>query len=645
MNKSPDLHFLESTDESGFPSVKISSFRERSPSAIVRELIQNSLDAVVSGPGNSASVRFIVDKIRTRDIPGIKSYRRAFRKAVDYRKRGNNDILPDQEKIIVERIETALNRDVQDILIVEDNGVGLKKETMKALLSDGISRKPGTSAGAFGNGHFAVFPVSDLRYLLYGGVHNGARIASGHAILASHVQNNEDRIGRSANGYYIADNRGREHIYPDDDQIPDLIATTLERIEENGGSGTAVMVPAFNHFNDDQSDLHDAIKQAAACSFFVAIDAGKLDITVKDRRKRSESIIDQNNLNEVLALYEEQRRNRDFLSGYKANSAYTCLRRGEPHEVSVLDGRVSIHILKGQSTTRINLCRSGMWITNNDRSSGGIPGFYQTFAGHEAFEALILVSAEYSPKFHELIRNAEGPLHNRLDTDAMKREDARTLKTAFREIKEFIKRQVPEVSDDPYSPYDILSFPGNDAGAVNEQGRTWGQRGVLTPLRRNARPGRLQTNDPQISSESRLGSKSGGTKPDPKRKSMSGRRRVLPENFTTVATPQGRNRQKLTIQCLENCRNMELHLVLNENTDATTDRIWKEEIVAIRRARINGKKVPKKHIIDGNYPGLRIGDLESGSSTEIEVEYVYESADTVLGASSLCVVIQETPAP
>lgn len=644
MKKAPDLHFLESTDESGFPSVKISSFRERSPSAIVRELIQNSLDAAVSSPENSASVRFVVDEIRTRDIPGIKNYRQAFRKAVDYRKKGNNDILPAQEKIIVERIGAALKKEVQDILIVEDNGVGLNKETMKALLSDGISRKPGTSAGAFGNGHFAVFPISDLRYLLYGAVHNGERIASGHAILASHVQNNKDIIGRSANGYYIAGNRGRDHIYPDDDQIPDLIATILERIEEDGGSGTAVIVPAFNYFNDDRSGLHDAIKQSAACSFFAAIDAGELDITVKDRRERSESIIDQNNLNEALTLYEEQRRNRDFLSGYKANSAYTCLRRGERHEVSVLDGRVSIHILKGQSNTRINLCRNGMWITNNDRSSGGIPGFYQAFAGHEAFEALILVSAEHSPKFHELIRNAEGPLHNRLDTDAMKREDTRALKAAFREIKEFIKQQVPEVSDAPYSPYDILSFPGNDAGAVNEQGQTWGQQGVLTPLWRNARPGRLQTNAPQILPESRLGSKSGGTKPDPKRKSMSGRKRVLPENFTTVATPQGRNRQKLTIQCLENCRNMELHLVLNENTDATTDRIWKEETVTIRKAKINGKKASKKHIIDGSYPGLRIGDLESDSSTEIEVEYVYEAADTVLGDSSLCVVIQETPA-
>lgn len=644
MKKPPDLHFLESTDESGFSSVKISSFRERSPSAIVRELVQNSLDAAVAGPGNSASVRFIVDKRGTKDIPGIKSYRQAFRRAVNYRKKGNNDSLPDQEKIIVERIEAALKKDIQDILIVEDNGAGLNNETMKALLSDGISRKPGTSAGAFGNGHFAVFPISDLRYLLYGGVHNGRRIASGHAILASHVQNNKDHIGRSANGYYIADNKGRAHIYPDNHQIPELIATILERIEKNEGHGTAVIVPAFNYFNDDQSGLHHAIKQAAACSFFAAIDAGELDITVEDSRGQSKSIIDSNNLNETLTLYEEQRRNRDFLSGYKANSAYTCLQRGELHEVSVLDGRVSIYILKGQSNTRINLCRNGMWITNNDRSSGGIPGFYQAFAGHEAFEALILVSAEHSPRFHELIRNAEGPLHNRLDTDAMKREDARALRATFSEIKKFIKQQVPEVSDDPYRPYDILSFPGNDAGGVNESGQTYANQGILTPLRRNARPGRLQTNDPQSLSESRLGSKSGGNKPDPKRKSTSGRKRILPENFTTVATPQGRNRQKLTIQCLENCRNMQLHLVLNENTDATTDRIWKEETVTIIKAKVNGKKVSKKYIIDGSYPGLRIGDLESGSSTEIEVEYVYEAADTVLVDSSLCVVIQETPA-
>ena len=179
----------------------------------MRELIQNSLDAAQDAQEPKTVVRFSTATARTRDIPGIESYRSAFWKAVERRTKENGP--SDQEKMIVDAIRDALDRDEQDILIVSDNGIGLDEERMYALLSDGVHHKGEHAVGAFGVGHMSVFPLSDLRYVLYGGICDGRWIASGHAVLASHDEDSHDRIGRSANGYYLAGREGRTHIYPD----------------------------------------------------------------------------------------------------------------------------------------------------------------------------------------------------------------------------------------------------------------------------------------------------------------------------------------------------------------------------------------------------------------------------------------------
>lgn len=99
--RQPDLVFLESTDSVGFTAAGISSFRDIGSSAIVRELIQNSLDAAQLARQHKAVIRFSTTTVKTKDIPGILSYQSAFRRGEANegnrpRRPGNDDCPHDQ---------------------------------------------------------------------------------------------------------------------------------------------------------------------------------------------------------------------------------------------------------------------------------------------------------------------------------------------------------------------------------------------------------------------------------------------------------------------------------------------------------------------------------------------------------------------
>ena len=147
---------------SGFTPSGIAGFSDLRPAAVVRELIQNSLDAAVEANVGTAIVRFRLTRCKTRNIPGIAEYRTAFLAAVENHERMGGGQLPSQAERVVQVMHTAAIRREQDILSVLDNGIGLDEVRMTALLSDGISAKGEAATGTFGNGHSVAIPASDL---------------------------------------------------------------------------------------------------------------------------------------------------------------------------------------------------------------------------------------------------------------------------------------------------------------------------------------------------------------------------------------------------------------------------------------------------------------------------------------------------
>ena len=321
--------------QTGFTPAGISGFADLRPAAVVRELIQNSLDAAAEGNRPTAVVRFRLSSLSLSCIPGLREYREAFRRAVRTQRKLGGGELSSQAARVVKIIQSALNKKRHAALCVMDNGVGLDAKRMSALLSDGISAKSQASTGTFGNGHSVIIPASDLRYILYGGItRNGGRIGSGHAVLASSIASNKDHPC-SADGFLVSEFRKGTQKYYTDQNIPSVIASYLDDIERMHGCGSVVVVPCFNSFRED-ADLRKTLFRAAACNFFQAIGDDRLVIHYEDQRDGGDAtsrILNKDTLEAVLDENKDETRSKSFLTGNRAFEAHQAIRLGTEHRV------------------------------------------------------------------------------------------------------------------------------------------------------------------------------------------------------------------------------------------------------------------------------------------------------------------------
>lgn len=319
--RTPRLRFGPTTTSCGFTSYSTSSFSDLRPAPIVRELIQNALDAAVEAGEPTSIVRFKITCIRSNDVPDMEGYGKAFRDAVRHQT-GVNGKLSDAAQQVVDTIERALH-DLSDddgcwCLSVLDNGVGLDVKRLNALLGDGASFKGAAETGSYGVGHFTSITASNLRYVLYGGVQkSGERIASGCAMLASRDNPQEDHLD-AAQGYLVNGfKNGSDGAYDfmSATSIPTILDACLTEIETQWKHGSAIVIPAFNYFGGEKNrDLWDVVSKIAAYNFNAAIQHGRLAVEVdeddvlKDADKKGVQRLDADTLRDVLEHESEPKR-------------------------------------------------------------------------------------------------------------------------------------------------------------------------------------------------------------------------------------------------------------------------------------------------------------------------------------------------
>lgn len=448
------LYFGPTSDPTGFTSGETSGF-DGSAEPVIRELIQNALDAAVQAKKSKASVKFVMDEIDWKDHPGAADYDAAFKKATRYRKSKGRDPSND-EKTTVKRIKSSIAKGASlPVLYCIDNGCGLDRQGMEALLSQGNTSKGADGAGSYGLGHLAAFSASDLRFVMYASRRKGAtgeieEICSGHAKLAAHESD-----GRlvSPNGFWLLPDAAQtafvdydRQCYPSD--VPDMMREAMDSAGLRGReTGTAVMVSGFNGFRNDKSDTAALIAKAAAANFSAAIHSGFLDVTITDRvDKTADQVITKDRLEAILEQHRQQRRVPDgqagHINGQRAYSAWAALDGGEQISTGV-DGATAFVLTERHESSPqkpvVHLFRRGMWITSDWYHSSA------AFSDCMPFEAALLI--EPGSRVESLIRDAEGPKHLGIEPRRIAAKKAKELRELMWKIALSLKESADAKED------------------------------------------------------------------------------------------------------------------------------------------------------------------------------------------------------
>ena len=633
----PDLRFMPGGEDSGFTPGNVTSFQDVNPTAIVRELLQNSLDAVRCTGRKTAHVRFeLTGEHSLENIPGIDSYRRALKQAVKSHRERHNGQLPDQAQSIVSVITGCLKDKKCKTLYVLDDGVGLNPKRMRALLGDGISDKDSKSTGAVGNGHLTALPASDLRYVLYGGLYEKAKmICAGHAILASH-EDDDSKKCMGKDGYFVSklrpDDFHNKYIFPKDDGIPEYIRGRLNWIYSNWETrtGTVVAIPAFNNFrNGKKKSLWQTVSQAAACNFFPAFADNELEIEVSENGKNN--TLNHRNIMDILeSVKDEQRTRTKFLSGSRAYSAFETIKTGDSISVDTGSGNVSMKVLQsegvshtGKGQTRIDLCRNNMWITSQ------LPGLdgNKHFNNLQTFHCVILLKAE-DGDIHRLVRNAEGSLHNELKARKwLLLKDQKKLKAAIGKIYEKLQEVIPQYEAEKHRIHGFLNVDGHGSFTGGQRRRAGEVQQFSKILRHRSKTEAGLENaggENEEVDDKNSGNGSDNTQAHKGDEEGNFHKRGAPLSFEATSSLIGTRSCIIEIIPLESAASAEVSFWVDENIDETCDDRSERQFVKMSKVRVDGWPVRDTHISrdrKDNPLGIRLGKLEQGKSLVLEFNF------------------------
>jgi len=279
----------------GLNDAGIETFQGEPTKSLAREVIQNSLDAGLDN-SDPVEVEFKLHRLKSRDIPGIKSLKRTLIKCRDYwehieKTRNFFDKayeIADKKKIPVLEIS-----DFNTTGLIGADKVNTTNNWFNLIKGNGVSNKQVGAGGSFGIGKQAPFACSDLRTVLYCTKDiKGTQAFQGVAELVTHLKENNKQT--QGTGYYGIK----------DGNKPILDLNNIASFYNRNITGTDIYILGFN----DQNQWKKKMVRSIIENFFAAIYHGELTVKISD------VYLTADNLSDMVEKYIAEEDNADYYS-------------------------------------------------------------------------------------------------------------------------------------------------------------------------------------------------------------------------------------------------------------------------------------------------------------------------------------------
>ena len=463
----------EAGEHEGPNDAGITHFMNSRKDSVIRETIQNSLDARLDLL-KPVKVKFEISQRAPSDF-AVPSLIEALNAAVQS---PDND---DAHRAQFQRGIKLLTRggSIQCLSITDSNTTGADDEPRPygapskwEALTKGTganAKDQRDAAGSFGLGKFAAFAVTDIRTVLYSVAYvSGGKLHrrfQGKTLLVSHQNGSGEQYRRIG---YLGDTEFRP-----------LVDTDVHRPFMLMEPGTALHIPCY----EPEERWQNGSIRTLVKHFFHAIIHGKLEVEVDGR------IVKGSNIN-------DQPLDKQTANFVRVSQSPPIART---HITDIGDVALRIEVSKEPSDRRreIALVRdAGMMITAQRRDMGlklagsALPGHWHGFTA--IIECL-------SHGNLSLLREAESPAHDRVSTDFISDPEQRKIADSrLTELSNWVKECIREYTEP--SPYDdsdnadeLARWLSIEEDGTGEGSRTGSQRIELTvPYQSNRPPPRLR---------------------------------------------------------------------------------------------------------------------------------------------------------
>ena len=393
---------------------------------LVREIIQNSLDAKESGLTTPVKVQFSEKKIK-RGLIGSSDLKRHILSCLNRTKASN---WPKLEKVYDTALKTLNQKKIRCLQITDSGTTGLKGDHWAGLVhrEGAVEKSGGAPGGNYGIGKNAVFNVSDLQTVFYSTRYLNGRKGrveklQGKATLMNHMAPDDTKEDLQHIGFY-KDSYG--------EPILGRNISNFFRLDE---PGTGVFIMGFNPRSDNWVE---EITSAVVESFFYAIHHKQLVVEIETEKSGDAVAVTHENLDSLF--------NRDNKTP-NAYHYYKAIRDAESVQTPKLAriGALGVYVTMGSGPRRIAYVnRNGMLISDSrEQKINPIAprgrSLWPDFAG---------VAIPVSDSGDNWVRTMENPSHDSMSPlQLQERSEIRQAERIFKEARDSIRAIIDDKAE------------------------------------------------------------------------------------------------------------------------------------------------------------------------------------------------------